>query len=133
MTSPGPKKVIRPLERGSPGDGLPLVDVHPSFDLATVRPEGFEPKVGGIAWLPDGRMLLSTWDADGSVWILDGVRGDDRSKITVKRFAAGLAKGFGLTEAVRAAKDYITGAIAAADRLSVGTGDGPVHHFYRWW
>jgi hypothetical protein len=83
VTSPGPKKVIRPLERGSPGDGLPLVDVHPSFDLATVRPEGFEPKVGGIAWLPDGRMLLSTWDADGSVWILDGVRGDDRSKITV--------------------------------------------------
>jgi cytochrome c len=96
VTSPGPKKVIRPLERGSPGDGLPLVDVHPSFDLATVRPEGFEPKVGGIAWLPDGRMLLSTWDADGSVWILDGVRGDDRSKITVKRFAAGLAEPLGV-------------------------------------
>jgi hydroxymethylpyrimidine/phosphomethylpyrimidine kinase len=47
--------------------------------------------------------------------------------------AAGLAKGFGLTEAVSAAKDYVTGAIVAADRLSVGTGDGPVHHFYRWW
>jgi hydroxymethylpyrimidine/phosphomethylpyrimidine kinase len=39
----------------------------------------------------------------------------------------------GLTEAVSAAKDYVTGAIAAADRLSVGTGNGPVHHFYRWW
>jgi hydroxymethylpyrimidine/phosphomethylpyrimidine kinase len=47
--------------------------------------------------------------------------------------AAGLAKGLGLTEAVSAAKDYVTGAIAAADRLSVGTGGGPVHHFYRWW
>ena len=96
VTSPGPKKVIRPLDRGSPGDGQPLADLHPSLDLATVRPEGFEPKVGGIAWLPDGRMLLSTWDAEGNVWILDGVRQDDRSKISLKRFASGLAEPLGL-------------------------------------
>ena len=47
--------------------------------------------------------------------------------------AAGLAKGQGLHEAARAAKSYVTNAIAAADRLSVGSGHGPVHHFYRWW
>jgi hydroxymethylpyrimidine/phosphomethylpyrimidine kinase len=47
--------------------------------------------------------------------------------------AAGLAKGRGLTEAVRDAKEYITSAIAAADRLTVGNGRGPLHHFYRWW
>ncbi len=47
--------------------------------------------------------------------------------------AAGVAKGCGLTEAVRDAKDYITGAIAAADRLAIGGGQGPVHHFHRWW
>jgi hydroxymethylpyrimidine/phosphomethylpyrimidine kinase len=51
--------------------------------------------------------------------------------------AAGLAKGLGLVEAVRAAKSYVTTAIAAADRLSVGSGEaeshGPVHHFYRHW
>jgi hydroxymethylpyrimidine/phosphomethylpyrimidine kinase len=47
--------------------------------------------------------------------------------------AAGLAKGQGLTEAVRAAKEYVTSAIAAADRLAIGHGDGPVHHFHRWW
>jgi hydroxymethylpyrimidine/phosphomethylpyrimidine kinase len=47
--------------------------------------------------------------------------------------AAGLAKGQGLTEAVRAAKEYVTAAIAAADRLAIGHGDGPVHHFHRWW
>jgi cytochrome c len=96
VTAPGPKKVIRPLDRGSPGDGQPLVDVHPSLDLATVRPEGFEPKVGGIAWLPDGKMLVSTWDATGAVYVLDGVEQDDRSKITLKRFAAGLAEPLGL-------------------------------------
>jgi hydroxymethylpyrimidine/phosphomethylpyrimidine kinase len=34
---------------------------------------------------------------------------------------------------VRAAKDYVTAAIAAADRIAVGHGHGPVHHFHRWW
>jgi hydroxymethylpyrimidine/phosphomethylpyrimidine kinase len=47
--------------------------------------------------------------------------------------AAGLAKGQDLTGAVRAAKDYVTAAIAAADRLAVGHGHGPVHHFHKWW
>lgn len=44
--------------------------------------------------------------------------------------AAGLAKGDGMETAVRKAKDYITAAIAAADRLNVGRGHGPVHHFH---
>jgi hydroxymethylpyrimidine/phosphomethylpyrimidine kinase len=55
--------------------------------------------------------------------------------------AAGLAKGETLLAAVRNAKDYITGAIAAADRLDVGrdnesrddSGHGPIHHFHTWW
>jgi hydroxymethylpyrimidine/phosphomethylpyrimidine kinase len=47
--------------------------------------------------------------------------------------AAGLAKGLSLIDAVRAAKIYISAAIAGADRLQVGSGPGPVHHFYEWW
>jgi len=47
--------------------------------------------------------------------------------------AAGLARGLPLGEAVRQAKDYLGAAIAAADRLGVGTGHGPVHHFHAWW
>ena len=47
--------------------------------------------------------------------------------------AAGLAKGLSLAEAAQQAKAYVSGAIAASGRLSVGTGHGPVHHFYRWW
>ena len=34
-------------------------------------------------------------------------------------------------EAVRDAKNYLTGAIEHADALGVGHGHGPVHHFYR--
>jgi hydroxymethylpyrimidine/phosphomethylpyrimidine kinase len=47
--------------------------------------------------------------------------------------AAGLAKGLLLAEAVREAKAYVTAAIAAADKLTIGTGHGPVHHFHAWW
>jgi hydroxymethylpyrimidine/phosphomethylpyrimidine kinase len=47
--------------------------------------------------------------------------------------AAGLAKGRELADAVREAKAYVSAAIAAADRLNVGTGHGPVHHFHAWW
>ncbi len=47
--------------------------------------------------------------------------------------AAGLAKGFPLRQAVSEAKDYVTAAIAASNRLSVGSGHGPTHHFHAWW
>jgi hydroxymethylpyrimidine/phosphomethylpyrimidine kinase len=47
--------------------------------------------------------------------------------------AAGLAKGQALADAVAAAKSYVTAAIAAADKLAIGSGHGPVHHFHRWW
>ena len=47
--------------------------------------------------------------------------------------AANLAKGASLTDAVRAAKDYVTQAIAAADQLGVGHGHGPLNHFYKFW
>lgn len=45
--------------------------------------------------------------------------------------AAGLAKGETLETAVRQAKTWITAAIAAADRLGVGKGHGPIHHFHK--
>jgi len=47
--------------------------------------------------------------------------------------AAGLAKGLDLVSAVREAKVYVSEAIAASERLRVGGGHGPVHHFHRWW
>jgi hydroxymethylpyrimidine/phosphomethylpyrimidine kinase len=47
--------------------------------------------------------------------------------------AAGLAKGMGVEAAVRAAKQYVHAAIAAADALHVGAGAGPIHHFHSVW
>lgn len=47
--------------------------------------------------------------------------------------AAGLAQGLAVPEAVLRAHGYLQGAIRAADRLGVGSGHGPVHHFHALW
>jgi hydroxymethylpyrimidine/phosphomethylpyrimidine kinase len=47
--------------------------------------------------------------------------------------AASLAKGEELETAVRDAKQWVSAAIVAADRLGVGHGHGPIHHFHRFY
>jgi hydroxymethylpyrimidine/phosphomethylpyrimidine kinase len=47
--------------------------------------------------------------------------------------AAGLAKGMALDDAVRCAKAFVTAALAAADKIAVGSGRGPLHHFHAMW
>jgi hydroxymethylpyrimidine/phosphomethylpyrimidine kinase len=47
--------------------------------------------------------------------------------------AAGLARGFDLAAAAKAAKTYVTDALAASTKLQIGAGNGPVHHFHAWW
>jgi cytochrome c len=79
-----------------PGDTHPLAAVHPSFTLAQARPDSFRPKVGGMDFLSDGRLVISTWDSLGSVFILDGVQGKNPQDIQVKRIAFGLAEPLGL-------------------------------------
>ena len=96
VTAPGLKRLLTPDIAGHPGDMQPLVDVHPAFDLATVRPDGFRPRVGGMDWLSDGRLVICLWEPEGGVYLLDGVEGDDRSAITVRKIASGLAEPLGL-------------------------------------
>lgn len=97
VTSPGRKNIISATRPNPPGDRRPLEGVHPSYDLATIRPPDFRPRVGGMDFLPDGRLVVCTWDADGAVYVLDGVRANGPKKeVTVKRIAAGLAEPLGL-------------------------------------
>lgn len=79
-----------------PGDKFALNSTHPSYTLMQARPDIFTPKVGGMDFLSDGRMVLSTWDPNGSVYILDNVETGDPSKITVKLIGSGLAEPLGL-------------------------------------
>ena len=47
--------------------------------------------------------------------------------------AAFLAKGKPLEEAVTLGKEYLLGALQAGATYTLGTGHGPVHHFYQHW
>lgn len=47
--------------------------------------------------------------------------------------AAALAQGMEMVDAINHAKQFVTEAIRHADRLNVGGGHGPLHHFYRFW
>jgi hydroxymethylpyrimidine/phosphomethylpyrimidine kinase len=53
---------------------------------------------------------------------------------TLSSAIAALLPGCGsVEEAVQGAKNYISGAIAHADELEVGSGHGPTHHFFELW
>ncbi|MDR3089962.1 MAG: bifunctional hydroxymethylpyrimidine kinase/phosphomethylpyrimidine kinase [Desulfobulbaceae bacterium] len=47
--------------------------------------------------------------------------------------AARLALGQDMETAVRAAKGYVTGALAAGSAYQIGQGHGPTQHFFRFW
>jgi len=79
-----------------PGDQAPVEGVHPAFKLVNIRPESFQPKVGGMDFLPDGRLVVSTWSPEGAVYALEGVHGNDSKGVTVKEIASGLAEPLGL-------------------------------------
>jgi hydroxymethylpyrimidine/phosphomethylpyrimidine kinase len=91
---------------------------------------------GGHGGGPEAADVLAT--ADGaSVWLAaprHETRNTHGTGCTLSSaIAAGLAKGEPLEAAVRAAKDYLTAALVAADGLAVGHGHGPVHHFHAFW
>ena len=97
----------------------------------------------------DTAVLLKGGHGEGAESVDILVSGDRVTRLTATRhstsnthgtgctlssaIAAELAKGIPLDQAVSIAKDYVTGAIAAADSLKVGQGHGPVHHFHALW
>lgn len=90
---------------------------------------------GGHLPGPQSPDVLAT--ADG-LWWFEGARTDTPNThgtgcTLSAALAAELGKGVALRAAVAAAKDYVARAVTQADRLSVGSGHGPVHHFHALW
>lgn len=79
-----------------PGHGEPLAGVHPSFDLEQIRPDDFRPKVGGMDFLSDGTLVVSTWDEIGAVYRVEGATGEGPDDVRAKRIAWGLAEPLGV-------------------------------------
>jgi sugar lactone lactonase YvrE len=80
--------------------------VHPSWSLEEIRPPGFEPQVGGMAFLPDGRLVLSSFEPvnngvfreepNGTIWALDHVIGGRPETISAEMIADGFHDPAGL-------------------------------------
>jgi hydroxymethylpyrimidine/phosphomethylpyrimidine kinase len=90
---------------------------------------------GGHLPGPASPDLLAT--ADGAHW-LEAARIATRNThgtgcTLSSALAARLAVTGDIWRATEQAKRYVAGAIAAADRLDVGHGHGPTHHFHVFW
>ncbi|PGH52051.1 hypothetical protein CRI70_03340 [Streptomyces sp. Ru87] len=99
VTAPGRKECEGTTD--TPGDGLPLTEVNPGYTLTDLRPEGFEPQVSAMDWLPDDRLAITTWggsdQTEGEVYLLDNVTGDTGpEKVTYKKVADGLKEPMGV-------------------------------------
>ena len=138
---------------------LPIVDlitpnIPEAADLLGVSPARDEAEMAdqlaALAGLTRGALLKGGHlDGPESVDLLRAHDSDDIHRLTAPRIATKNTHGTGCTlsaaiaalrpqrpdwlSAVRAAKAYLTEALATADELSVGTGHGPVHHFHQLW
>jgi hypothetical protein len=92
--------LLRPLAGWagvSPETARPVSGVHGGYQLTSLLPAGFEPEVGAMEWLPDGKLVLVTLkitttanqQGPSDVYILDGVRKGGAQGVTVKKFAGG--------------------------------------------
>lgn len=79
----------------SPGFGSKLTAVHPGLTKSDLSPPGGPRlRVSGLDWLPDGRLVVCTWDRDGEAYLVTDAA--DASKAKFHRFASGLSEPLGL-------------------------------------
>ncbi len=98
VVAPGAKRHDFEGARRMPGDRRPLEEVHPAYALDNFRPESFRPQVGALCAMRDGRLAVATWDAEGSIWILNPRAQPDTPAATPQLFASGLGEPLGLLE-----------------------------------
>ncbi|MFK7790368.1 MAG: PA14 domain-containing protein [Phycisphaeraceae bacterium] len=121
-TSGGNKTVAqRGIRTPRPGAGQPLDRPHPGFTIEQARPDGFEPSVGAIQFLPDGKLALTTFppknngvfrdEYNGGLYILDNVTAKDTSKITVREISTELHDPLGM--------NFVNGALYICDRNEI--------------
>jgi hypothetical protein len=99
VTAPGRKECEGSAD--TPGDGLPLTGVYPGFTLTNLRPNGFQPQVTGMDWLPDGRLAIATWGGSdktlGEVYLISNATGTtDPSRVQTQRIASDLKEPMGI-------------------------------------
>lgn len=151
VTSPGTKPISAEVEGLRPGDGVPLEAVHPGWRAETIHPDSFQPMVGCLALLPDGRLLVGTFEPknngvvlsepNGTIWALSNLDASDRNEIVVEKFADGFYHPLGMCvvngDLYIAQRDEITrmrdadadGVYETRERFASGWTSDNYHHF----
>jgi type 1 glutamine amidotransferase len=106
VVAPGPKLFDTALGDLTPGDGLPLEACHPAWRVRPLRPAAFQPKVGALAWLPDGRLGVACFDPkndgkrqaepNGTLYALSNLGAEDPEQIQVETVAEGFVHPLGM-------------------------------------
>ncbi len=78
------------------GKGAKLKAPHPATLLRDITPNGLDMTIGGIAFRPNGTMVVSTWDKNGSVYFINGYETGDPEKLEIELFAQGLLEPLGI-------------------------------------
>ena len=119
---------------GQPEAGTRDEMVAQSRALADLGPQAVVIKGGHLAGNDSPDVL---WDGQKVHWF-EGLRRNTKNThgtgcTLSSAIAAQIGQGLEPHAAVEKAKQYVSGAIAAADLLTVGHGHGPVHHFHTLW
>ncbi len=121
---PGSKELEARVAGLRAGDGLELESPHPGWRLEPLRPEGWTPTVGGLARLPDGRLLVATWEPgwqdpadedgpgpDGRLWVVANPGAVDPADLEIAVLAEDFVDPLGLT--------VVDGDILVAERTRI--------------
>ena len=139
VVAPGVKVYKDGRENQRPGDGLPIEVAHPMFAIESLRPAGFEPRIGGMAFLPDGRLVVSDFEpvnngvlreaTNGSLFILSGVVGGTPATVKVEKLPGGYHDPCGI---VTVGNDIYVSHRPGIDRLRDQDGDGLYETHEEW-
>jgi hypothetical protein len=108
VSSPGKKNIIRP--GGRAGNGQPLIGTHPHWSITDISINGFAPQVGGMAFLPNGDLLvvafvpnrfntnILTYNSHCRIYKVTGTSGSPASVTSTHVAGDGLAGSFTMSE-----------------------------------
>lgn len=104
-----------------PGSGQSLKAPHPAYTIEQVRPNDFKPQTGAICFLPNGKLLVTSFppnkssdvlgEPNGKLYLIDNPTEKDPSKIKVTMISDELFDPLGM--------NYVDGALYLCERDEV--------------
>ncbi len=105
VVAPGKKEVLEARGERRPGQGMPVAGVHPGYRVVDLRPPGFEPQVGALAFHPNGDLYLGTFrppeggpsqDSQSALYRMRNATSGDPAQIQLTRLPVAVPEPMGM-------------------------------------